>query len=351
MLQPRAGPTDLLSVFIRVTSITAIIPTIGRADSLRALLDSLAAQTQMVNEVIVADASDDGETAKVVADPQWQAAKLVVKRIQVRPPNAVRQRLAAIKIAGSENLLMLDDDVLLEPDCVQRLSEVLEHNGDVVAALADFNNQAWPAPTRLWQLYMRHVLGIPDGGWQGRVIGPLLRFGYNPVPHGPTPMEWLGTGNSLVRRSAFVTAGGFSDFFLHRCTTNEDVDLGLKLRKVGRIMFCPAARLAHHHAPAGRVSTVMAAEDDLFNRFFILRRTLGYGLLRSFGLVVLYFGVETSSHFLGCVKRLNFKGFLAPLSGRIRAFGRILIPIVRLSLLQDLQNSHDSEAIGDRHSL
>jgi hypothetical protein len=87
--------------------------------------------------------------------------------------------------------------------------------------------------------------------------------------------------------------------------------------------------MAHHHAPLGRVTSFVAAEDDLFNRFFILRRTLRRGLLQSFALVLIYFAVETTSQFLGCLKRLNFKGFLAPLSGRLRAFGRILIPIVR----------------------
>jgi GT2 family glycosyltransferase len=309
----------------KVSSITAIIPTIGRAGSLRALLDSLSVQTLIPDEVIIADASNDPDTAQVIVSE----TRLTVKRIHVEPPNAVRQRMAAIDLARGDNLLLLDDDVVLEPGCVQRLSEVLEDNEDVVAVSADFNNQLWPAPTRIWQLYLRHVLGMDQEAWQGRVVGPLLRFGYNPVPARPTPIEWLGSGNSLVRRSAFLSAGGFSDFFLHRCTINEDVDLGLKLRKVGRIMFCPAARMAHHHAPGGRVSTLVAAEDDLFNRFFILRRTLGYGLLRSFGLVVLYFGVETSSQFLGCMRRLSFRGFLAPLSGRIRAFGRILIPIVR----------------------
>jgi len=308
-----------------VNPITAIIPTIGRADSLRALLDSLAAQTHKPDEVIIADASNDPDTARVIE----KESRLNVKRIHVEPPNAVRQRMAAIDLARGDNLLLLDDDVVLEPDCVQHLLAVLRQNPGVVAVSADFNNQTWPAPTRIWQLYLRHVLGMNRQAWQGKVVGPLLRFGYNPVPAGPTEIEWLGSGNSLVRRAAFLRAGGFSDFFLHRCTINEDVDLGLKLRKVGRIMFCPAARMAHHHAPAGRVSNLIAAEDDLFNRFFIMRRTLGYGLLRSFALVVLYFGVETSSQFLGCVRRLNFRGFLAPLSGRIRAFGRILIPIVR----------------------
>ncbi|HVF21820.1 MAG TPA: glycosyltransferase [Pyrinomonadaceae bacterium] len=308
--------------------ISAIVPTIGRPESLRALLDSLAAQTCKVDEVIVADASVDERVEQFLRKFEKQIA-LNVKRVAVHPPNAVRQRTAAIDLARGDLLLFLDDDVVLEPECVARLVELLESNDDVVAVTADFNNQSWPAPTRLWQLYLRHILKLNSGAWQGRVVGPLLRFGYNPVPSEPCAVEWLGSGNSLVRRSAFIAAGGFSDFFLHRCTINEDVDLGLKLRRVGTIMFCPAARMAHHHAPSGRVTMFVAAEDDLFNRFFILRRTLGLSLLRSFGLVLLYFTVETTSQFLGCVRRLNFRGFVAPLTGRLRAFGRLLIPLVR----------------------
>ena len=308
--------------------ISAIVPTIGRPESLRALLESLVAQTRNVDEVIVADASEDERVEKILRDFPSRFA-LSVNRVSVQPPNAVRQRQAAIAEAAGEALLFLDDDVVLEPDCVARMVELLESNDDVVAVTADFNNQTWPEPTRIWQLYLRHILKLKPNTWQGRVVGPLLRFGYNPVPTEPRPIEWLGSGNSLVRRSAFTNAGGFSDFFLHRCTINEDVDLGLKLRRAGTIMFCPAARMAHHQAPSGRVTMFMAAEDDLFNRFFILRRTLGLSLARSFGLVLLYFTVETTSQFLGCVRRLNFRGFVAPLTGRLRAFGRLLIPLAR----------------------
>ena len=296
--------------------ISAIVPTIGRVDSVNALLESLAAQTCRVDEVIIASA--DRETCVHSTD-------LVLKEVVVSPPNAVRQRMAAIEVAGGDYLLLLDDDVVLEPECVERMSALLDD--DVVAVTADFSNQRWPEPTRIWQLYLRRVLRLEHDEWQGRVVGPLLRFGFNPVPPDPQPMEWLGSGSSLVRRSAFETAGGFSDFFLHRCTINEDVDLGIKLRRQGRIMFCPGARMAHHHAPGGRVTVFLAAEDDLFNRYFILRRTMGLGVLRAFALVVLYFGVETTSQFLGCVKRLNCRGFIAPLSGRLCAFGRILTAI------------------------
>lgn len=302
--------------------ISAIVPTIGRIDSLNALLESLAAQTCRVDEVVVASA--DPETCEFV-NAKWNSTALAVRCVAVSPPNAVRQRMAAIEIARGEHFLLLDDDVVLEPDCVQHMLATLHADDTVVAVTADFNNQTWPDPTRIWQLYLRRVLGLQREQWQGRVVGPLLRFGFNPVPATPQTMEWLGSGSSLVRRSAFESIGGFSDFFLHRCTINEDVDLGLKLQRAGRIVFCPAARMAHHHAPGGRVTRFLAAEDDLFNRYFILRRTLGHHFLRAFGLVALYFGVETTSQFLGCVRRLSFRGFVAPLSGRLRAFGRILI--------------------------
>src|SRR5215211_9289830 len=173
-------------------SISAIVPTIGRAESLRALLESLAAQTYKIREVIVADASNDSETRNVIQDPRWHDAGLAVKRVVVERPNAVRQRMAATEVSGGENLLFLDDDVVLEYECVQHLVAVLESDPAVVAVSADFNNQTWPAPTRIWQLYLRHVLGIEAQAWQGRVVGPLLRFGYNPVPRDSRPIEWLG---------------------------------------------------------------------------------------------------------------------------------------------------------------
>lgn len=307
--------------------ISAIVPTIGRADSLRALLESLRTQTCKVDEVIVADASGSDDTKLLVNERQWRQSGLTVKREVVDPPNAVRQREAAIKIATGEFLLFLDDDVVLEPECVAQMMDLLKTNADVVGVTADFNNQTWPQPTKMWQWYLHYALRLRKEEWQGRVVGPLLRFGYNPVPADPAPMEWLGTGNSLVRHSAYQQAGGFSDFFLHRCTINEDMDLSLKLSRIGRILFCPAARMTHHHAPEGRVTAMLAAEDDLFNRFFILRHTLGRSTLRAFWLVTIYFAIETTSHFLGCLRRLNFRNFFPRLRGHLRALGRISSPI------------------------
>jgi GT2 family glycosyltransferase len=302
-------------------AVSVIVPTIGRPESLANLLTSLTRQTCRPLEVLVADGSGTEEIAQL-ADG-WRA-KLNVRVLLVSPPNAVRQRQAAIGEARGDLLLLLDDDVVLEPDCLEQMLTLIAGDPSVVAVMADFSNQSWPAPTRAWRLYLRYVRGLKEGAWQGQVVGPLLRYGYNPVPATPQPMEWLGAGNSLVTRSAYDRAGGFSDFFLHRCTMNEDVDLGLKLRRVGRILFCPAARMAHYHAPGGRVLPGVAAEDDLFNRFVILRQTRRDSAARALGWVGLFFSVETASQFVACLRRTDFGYFFECLAGRLRAFGRIL---------------------------
>ena len=88
-------------------------------------------------------------------------------------------------------------------------------------------------------------------------------------------MEWLGSGHTLIRRDAYERAGGFSDFFLHRSTVNEDVDLGLKLGRVGRMFCAPPRGWRTCRSPAAAPPSRMVAEDDLFNRYSILRYTQG----------------------------------------------------------------------------
>jgi GT2 family glycosyltransferase len=173
-------------------------------------------------------------------------------------------------------------------------------------------------------MYLRQVAGVQDGDWQGRVLGPLLRFGFRPDVLEPREMEWIPAGMTLVRRSAYIASGGFSKFFLHRCTMNEDVDLGLKLARMGRILFWPAAKLSHWHAPSGRVSPDVAAEDDLFNRYFVLHRTAGVSRRRALWLVMQFFLIETASNLMGLVTGKRTKNAGALLAGRLRGFARLL---------------------------
>jgi GT2 family glycosyltransferase len=306
-------------------SVSVIVPTIGRAASLQRMLESLCGQSTKPDEVIIADGSSGIETESLINNQRWKTENLRIKRLGVTPPNAVRQRVAAIAEARSEYLLLLDDDVVLEPDCIEKMVEVLRQNASVVGVFANLNNQSWPRPTLAWRLYLRHILGMQEEEWQGRVVGPLLRFCYDPIPKKLMPMQWLSTNNTMIRRCVYHKAGGFSDFFLHRCTMNEDVDLGLKISKLGQIVFCPDARMAHFHDPAGRVSAKIAAEDDLYNRYLVMRLTQQKSAMAAFALVVLYFYIETISNLIGCLLRLRWDGFWSRLGGRGCALYLILL--------------------------
>ena len=71
-------------------SVSAVVPTIGRAENLAALLASLCDQTERPAEVIVADASDGDEVAKVIADRRWLTAGLAVPVFMVKNPDRWR---------------------------------------------------------------------------------------------------------------------------------------------------------------------------------------------------------------------------------------------------------------------
>ena len=305
--------------------ISAIVPTIGRPESLTRLLVSLAKQTHRVAEVVIADGSTDQRTAEVIADPRWAQVGLSVRRVQVSPPHAVKQRQAAIAAATGDMLLLLDDDVELEQDCTAELLKALQTDTSAVAVMADFNNQSWAMPTHAWRIYLRVFYGYKAGQWQGKVIGPLLRYGFNPAPPNACTCEWFASGNTLLKRDAFVSAGGFSEFFLHRSTMNEDVDLALRMAKHGKILFCPQARLGHFHDPGGRVSAQQAAEDDLFNRYHVLKRTCGHSRLRAFGLVLTFAAVEGTSNLAGALRRGRWGQTGQLLRGRLSALGKTLL--------------------------
>ncbi len=285
-------------------------------------MESLIRQTVKPQEVVVADGSGGDSVAEVVADPMWPGHGIATVRIEVLPPNAVQQREEAIRLSRGNLLLLLDDDVELEAACLEELLTVLSGAPGVAAVVADFSNQAWARPTRAWRTYLSIVHGRTENQCQGRVLGPLLRFGYFDRPAAPAPMEWLGTGSTLLRRTAFDRSGGFSTFFLHRCAINEDVDLGIKISRVGQILLCPSARLAHFHAPSGRVSVQTAAEDDVYNRAFVLRRTLRRTAPAALCLVALFVLIESCSNLLGAAKRRTWQGVWAPCHGRLRGLFR-----------------------------
>lgn len=118
---PKAAPDDV--------PVDVLIPTYGRPPALAVTLTALSAQTLPRFRVVIADQNDD----PLVEDP------LVLAPVRVleaggRPVEILRnlprrgiaqQRQFLLEQARAPYLLMLDDDILTEPDLLERLLAVI----------------------------------------------------------------------------------------------------------------------------------------------------------------------------------------------------------------------------------
>lgn len=124
--------------------VTAIVPTWNRADLLESILTNLAAQTRPPDQTIVVD---NGSTdATVLVAREFRAGVIVF------PENrgfaaAVNE---GIRQARGEWLLIVNNDVILEPEWLERLLKSAEEE---------------QAPFAAGKLLRTHEMGVLDGTW------------------------------------------------------------------------------------------------------------------------------------------------------------------------------------------
>jgi GT2 family glycosyltransferase len=299
--------------------ISAIIPTVGRPEPLRLCLMSLVKQTVRVSEVVVVHCGDDEQTFNVTNDPRWAESGLEVRYFHYPERNCAQQRNFAIERARYDNLLLIDDDVEVEPEWVEELFKPIWNDSTVGATMGRLVNQPLATPTPFWRIYRILLCGSERGSAPGRLIGAALPNGFPTTAHEPIPCEWIRGGASALRREAFESVGGFASFFTGS-SPGEDLDLGYRLSRRWKVMYVPSAKCIHHQAPSGREESDRHQYLSMRARFGILTITMGknrYAALAHVGLWALV-------QFLSEVASLR-RGFLRPdlpraWSGRLRGF-------------------------------
>jgi glycosyltransferase involved in cell wall biosynthesis len=124
-------------------TISVVIPTRNRAESLHRLLGALSQQDRRPDEVIVVDASDipADETALGASYPALRIASLRVA------PSVCGQRNAGIRQAIGSHVLLCDDDVEPPPDYVRKLIAHVEREpttGAVTGMVVDTSSASQP---------------------------------------------------------------------------------------------------------------------------------------------------------------------------------------------------------------
>lgn len=223
--------------------VSIVICTYNRYGLLAEAIASALMQSWNVEVIVVDDGSTDGTWELLKCFHGIRAIRLPQNRGK---PAALDAGVAA---ARGEHLLVFDDDDLLFPGSVQVLATALRENPDLVGVFGDalrFTDGdvfEWRASTR-----------VPSD-----VLGRAL---LNQVPG--------LTGAFLCRTDAWRQAGRVDP----RLIRGEDMDMWLRLSRVGELSSVPVATFVHrvHDGLRGSAGGQWRRSDEKVH----LARTMGY---------------------------------------------------------------------------
>lgn len=299
--------------------ISAIIPTLGRPELLRLCLESLSKQTVPIAEVIVVHCGDDEETVRVTNDARWRKAGLIVSYFHHQERNCARQRNFAIERAKYDDLLLVDDDVEVDPHWTEELFKPIWTDPKVGATMGNLINQPLATPTLFWRVYRVLIHGRIKGFEPGRLVGAALPNGFPTTAQQPIACEWIGGGASALRRDAFHSVGGFASFFAGS-SPGEDLDLGYRLSRSWKVYYVPTAKCVHHQAPRGREKSDQHQYLSMRSRFGILTISMGKNRCTALGHIALWALVQCLSEVASLRHGVVRSDLPRAWSGRLRGF-------------------------------
>ena len=235
--------------------ISTIVVNYNAGHELQLALRSVEADCARIawEAVVVDNASTDGSAAVVETFPQ---ATLIRNATNVGFGRAVNQAVASSK---APLLLMMNPDCQLAPGAMATLRAALD--ADPACAIVGprildpdgaVQGSARGDPDMLTGLFgrtgaLRNLLPFLPVARRNVVVEEAVRSGSSSVV-----VDWLSGACLLVRREAFLAAGGFDErFFMYW----EDADLCRRLRGEGHsIRYVPGATAVHKVGQSSRTA-------------------------------------------------------------------------------------------------
>jgi GT2 family glycosyltransferase len=205
--------------------VSVVVPTFNRRESLRRLLDALAAQTYPATDfevLVVDDGSTDG-TNQMLERVMPPYALRALWQANAGPALARNRGVAA---ARGALIVFLDDDVEPLPELLAEHLAAHDDASDLVVIGPMSPPADWPRPA--WVRWEEDML--------------LAQYHAMLAGEYPCTARQFYTGNASLPRARFLDAGGFDGTFKRA----EDVELAYRLRDRGaRFRFSPRADVKH----------------------------------------------------------------------------------------------------------
>lgn len=229
--------------------ISVIIPTKFRPTEMEVTIATVLQQTDTPAQVIVVDQSDgqeirqrvEGQFASAPAAIREKTALCYIHDGGIAGAAAARNR--GIEAASGGILLFLDDDVRLESDFLEQISETYRRYPEAAGVSGVFTN--YSRPSAWFRLWSRLFVGGPFHDERQPIYWSAER-----LRHADPIRVRKFTGALMSFKAEAIQHARFDERV--RRTSAEDLDFCLQLEGGSVLLVNPRARLEHRHGAEGR---------------------------------------------------------------------------------------------------
>ena len=271
-------------------NLALIICTYMRSESLKRLLDSIAQQKVLPQQILVIDGSNDN-----LSEQACRQANVAVSYFQVPPEHRglTKQRNFGIEkvLPNCEIVAFLDDDVVLNESYFEEILKTFTTFPEAVAVGGAIENESdftfvgldyKPKSSEFYydgfvkkdsqRFILRKKFGLDSDLVPGFMpeVGHGRSISFLPLSQKTYPAELLMGCAFSVRSTVFKNGTRFSTFF-EGYGLYEDAHFCVELAKTGPIYLNTAALLIHLHEPSGRPNQYKYGKMVVRNGWFVWR--------------------------------------------------------------------------------
>lgn len=239
-----------------------VVPTKDRREDLGKLLDSFSAQTRQLDQIVLVDGGDD-----VIEDLVASHASLPITYLRVVPPGFTKQKNAGTAAVREDIDLVgyLDDDIVLEPDAIERMLSFWE-SAPADAGGAEFHiTNMSPDPPG----FFNRFFGTHDGRGGGTLLPSGVNVKYWPIER-TTEVEWLAGGATVWRREIVEKVP--HDEWFTGYGHMDDADFSIAVGEQWRLFVVADARLAHYERPLAEGRDFAFGVYDTVTRYYLVKK-------------------------------------------------------------------------------
>ena len=235
-----------------MTTMSVIVPTHNRPESLARTAAALLDQTRLPDEIIIVNDGREEIPSGLGQSITSSGVAFEYRQFGADRPSASASRNYGMDIASGQILVMIDDDVVPGADCLAALAAMYDRAGaDTVAAIG-----ARPVPPpaknrfgrKLWNL-LAGILG--ETRWAPRVCAARYVALPAELRAELTPGKAMSGCLMSVRRE-IAAEYRFDDEFFSGYVLGEDRDLGFRIALGRPVFLAEDLTVLHDPHPGGR---------------------------------------------------------------------------------------------------